>query len=198
MGYPANLVEVILVTAVHDATLCPYGPRFEIKHLSRNGRPTSPRRARPKPETRRHCHPCPQPPHLRHRTHRQIQATLPHCWPVTRIKIAAERVQAANAALAAMRAAGTDPTNTPRAAAKRSASLSARKREELAWQSDEEDSSWTRDRYERELLPALGAVPLSSIKQATGLSIPACSRIRSGNLIPHRRHWQPLFSLLRP
>jgi predicted RNase H-like nuclease len=90
-----------------------------------------------------------------------------------------------------MRATGTDPTNTPAAAAKRSASLSSRKREELAWQTDDEDESWTRGWYEREVLPAIAAVPLSTIRRATGLSISACSRIRAGKLIPHRRHWQP-------
>jgi hypothetical protein len=120
----------------------------------------------------------------------------PTCWPVTRNKIADERVKAANASLAAMRAAGTDPTNTPSAAAKRSASLSSRKREVLAWQSDGDSTVWTRDRYEREILPNLATVTLSTIRQATGLSISACSRIRSGGLIPHRSHWQPLSSIL--
>jgi hypothetical protein len=122
----------------------------------------------------------------------------PTCWPVTRNKIATDRVKAANASLAAMRAAGTDPTNTPTAAAKRSASLSARKREERAWHTADEDESWTRERYEREVLPVFAGVPLSAIRQATGLSISACSRIRAGKLIPHRRHWEPLSSILSP
>jgi hypothetical protein len=116
---------------------------------------------------------------------RQLCST---CWPVTRNKIATERVKAANASLAAMRAAGSDPTNTPTAATKRSASLSIRKREELAWQADQATPAWTKERYEQEVLPALASVPLSSIRQATGLSISACSRIRSGKLTPHRRH----------
>jgi hypothetical protein len=120
----------------------------------------------------------------------------PICWPVTRNKIATQRVKAANAALAAMRAAGPDPTNMPSAAAKRSASLSLRRREEREWQPGQADDQWTLDRFEREVLPALADVPLSTIRQATGLSISACSRIRSGKLTPHRRHWQPLFSIL--
>jgi hypothetical protein len=90
----------------------------------------------------------------------------------------------ANASLAAMRAAGSDPTNTPTAAAKRSASLSGRKREERDWQPGQEDDQWTRERYELEILPALAAIPLSTIMQATGLSISACSRIRAGKLVP--------------
>ena len=115
----------------------------------------------------------------------------PACWPVTRGKLAAARATAGNEALAGLRARGEDPSNTPQAAAKRSASLSRRKREQLAWQPGAEDG-WTLERYLDELLPRLAHLPLSTLQQATGLFLSACSRIRSGTLTPHRRHWQPL------
>ncbi len=115
----------------------------------------------------------------------------PACWPITRSKLAAERVKSGNAILAEMRARGVDPTNSPKAAAKRSVSLSRRKREELAW--DPSDSQeWTQERYEAEILPRLAQLSLSSLQAATSLSISACSRIRSGKLKPHRRHWEVL------
>ncbi len=114
------------------------------------------------------------------------------CWPVTRAKLAADRATAGNATLAAMRARGEDPTNTPDAAAKRSASLSRRKAEELRWRPGRAGGEWTVERYETELLPALTQLPLSALQQATGLSVSACSRIRSGKLTPHRRHWEEL------
>jgi predicted RNase H-like nuclease len=91
-----------------------------------------------------------------------------------------------------MRARGVDPTNAPEAAAKRSTSLSQRKREELAWTPDPNDTDWTEDRYRLDILPRLATVPLSRLEEVTGLSISACSRIRSGKLTPHRRHWPKL------
>jgi len=91
-----------------------------------------------------------------------------------------------------MRAEGLDPTNTTAAAAKRSANLSRRKREELTWTPGPNDTDWTEDRYRVEVLPRLAAVPLSRLQEVTRLSISACSRIRSGKLMPHRRHWPQL------
>ena len=58
----------------------------------------------------------------------------PACWPNTRSNLAARRATAGNAALAELRARGEDPSNPVEAAAKRSAALSQRKREHLAWQ----------------------------------------------------------------
>ena len=117
------------------------------------------------------------------------RSLCPSCWNVTRRQLAQQRAANGAAAIAAARANGGDPTNTPTAAAKRSASLSQRKHEELAWEDPPELSGWTTERYRDEILPRLQAQPLSNIQQATGLSISACSRIRSGQLLPHRRHW---------
>jgi hypothetical protein len=39
------------------------------------------------------------------------------------------------------------------------------------------------------------AVPLARIQQATGLCVTAYSRIRSGSLKPHLRHWAALAGL---
>lgn len=119
----------------------------------------------------------------------------PNCWPITRARLASERVKAAQEALAAQRSAGVDPTNRPQAAAKRSESLSRRKREELTWVYQPDNEDWTKQRYVAEVLPLLADIPLSSIRQATGLSISACSQIRSGKLTPHRRHWEALHRL---
>jgi hypothetical protein len=47
------------------------------------------------------------------------------------------------------------------------------------------------------VLPALEALPLSALASATGLSISACSRIRSGKLSPHPRHWDALAFLVQ-
>lgn len=120
----------------------------------------------------------------------------PTCWPVERAQQAAQRRQAGLAAMAELRAKGQDPSNTPAAAAKRSATQSRRKREQLAWAPTEADLEWTEERYREDILPSLASVPLSRLMEVTGLSDSACSRIRRGVLTPHRRHWRVLATLL--
>lgn len=118
----------------------------------------------------------------------------PSCWSVTRRHLATSRAISGQAALAALRAQGLDPTNTPKASAARSRALSQRKAEELQWTPPDGDS-WTVERYRHEVLPRLTGIPLSQMSRALGLSVSASSRIRSGQLLPHRRHWQPLADL---
>ncbi len=125
-------------------------------------------------------------------TRRQL---CPTCWPITRRQIALDRATAANQALASLRALGNDPTNSPAAATKRSATLSKRKREELSWTPSAEELNLTTDWYRQHVLRSLADVPLSVIRDATGLSISACSRIRRDKLFPHRRHWLNLAAI---
>jgi CRISPR-associated endonuclease Cas1 len=117
----------------------------------------------------------------------------PSCWPVTRAALAAERARRGRAVISAGRRDGIDPTNTEPARAARAASLSTRKHEELAWERASHDlDELDFDRLHERLV----VVPLREIQQATGLSVSACSRIRSGQLTPHRRHWAALTSLI--
>lgn len=134
-------------------------------------------------------------PHLWRPLSGSIKAAISTCWPVSRRTLALQRTAKGDAALATARATGNDPSNTPAAASKRSQALSRRKREELEWQPTAKDS-WTPEEYDAEIHPALHAVPLSALQQATGLSISACSKIRTGTLLPHRRHWRPLAALI--
>jgi hypothetical protein len=52
------------------------------------------------------------------------------------------------------------------------------------------------ERYRVEVLPRLAGVPLSAMMNSTGLSSSACSRLRSGKLMPHARHWASLQQLI--
>jgi CRISPR-associated endonuclease Cas1 len=118
----------------------------------------------------------------------------PACWPRTRAALATERARNGRAAITAGRHDGVDPSHSPQAEAARAASLSARKREQLAW--DHVYDGADEISVDVDHLPALlTGVPLREIQQATGLSIAACSRIRSGTLKPHRRHWIALSTL---
>jgi CRISPR-associated endonuclease Cas1 len=118
----------------------------------------------------------------------------PACWPVTRALLATERARSGRATITAGRRDGADPTNTEHAREARAASLSARKREQLAW----DRASHPLHEIDLQRLPKqLAAVPLRALQQATGLSVSACSQIRSGQLKPHRRHWPALTALTK-
>lgn len=119
----------------------------------------------------------------------------PGCWTVTRRDLAAQRAKKAATNLAQRRMSGEDPTATPQANARRSAALSARKREQLAWERNDQPRQPVDD-YATKILPGLRDVPLAAVQLATGLSISAASRIRSGKLQPHVRHWPALGQLV--
>jgi CRISPR-associated protein Cas1 len=113
------------------------------------------------------------------------------CWSVERKQLATKRASAGLQRLAELRASGNDPSNTAEVRAQRAVSLSSRKREQLTYDKTHD----TAQPWDPSIITALSDVPLSAIGAATGLSISACSRIRSGKLIPHRRHWNTLVGL---
>jgi hypothetical protein len=49
--------------------------------------------------------------------------------------------------------------------------------------------------FKREITPKLDAFTLAEIAAATGLSLAACSRVRSGAKAPHPRRWEVLRKL---
>lgn len=127
-------------------------------------------------------------------TSRQLCDT---CWPITRAQLATERAARAVAARAAQRARGeTDPAQSEQARTKRHTSLVASKAVEAAWDTKHPDAPRNPAWYTEHVKPHLAGVPLSQLQQATGLSLSACSRLRSGTLTPHARHWHPLRMLV--
>jgi hypothetical protein len=46
--------------------------------------------------------------------------------------------------------------------------------------------------FRRDILPKLQGLPVRVIAEAMGASISHGSKVRSGRLVPHRRHWNPL------
>jgi CRISPR associated protein Cas1 len=114
------------------------------------------------------------------------------CWGVTRKELATQRAATAVRALAAARASGTDPTQSSEAQEKRRRSLVATKRAEAAWRSSREKPTITQQQLHEEVIPRLKERSLREVQETTGLSPSACSRIRSGKLTPHPRHWANL------
>jgi len=96
------------------------------------------------------------------------------------------------AKLAAMRAAGHDPTTTHEAQRRRAATASKQRKAVAAWR---DDGSLERVDFRRGILPKLQGVPVRVIAEAMGCSGSHGSKVRCGRLIPHRRHWRRLADL---
>jgi hypothetical protein len=98
------------------------------------------------------------------------------------------------AKIAAMRAAGHDPTTTPEAQQRRAASASQQRKAVVGWC---DDGSLDRVDFRRDILPKLQRLPVRAIAEAMGASISHGSKVRSGRLVPHKRHWKGLGKLTK-
>lgn len=96
------------------------------------------------------------------------------------------------AKIAAMRAAGHDPTTTPEAQRRRAATASQQRKAVAAWR---DDGSLDGVDFRRDILPKLQTLPVRVIAEAMGASISHGSKVRCGRLVPHRRHWKTLSGL---
>jgi len=117
------------------------------------------------------------------------------CIPRMKVAQGNKAVVAARKALAAQAAVGNDPRRDPEVNRKRAVAVSEGHRRNREWKREHDpekrDEAW----FRREMLPKLDDFPLKELAAATGLSLVACSRIRSGLRIPHPRHWQVLQEL---
>jgi len=93
------------------------------------------------------------------------------------------------AKIAAMRAAGHDPTTTPEAQRRRATTASKQRKAVAAWL---DDGSLDRVDFRRDILPKLQGLPVRVIAEAMGASLSHGSKVRSGLLVPHKRHWKTL------
>jgi|HubBroStandDraft_2_1064218.scaffolds.fasta_scaffold02902_7 CRISPR-associated endonuclease Cas1 len=98
------------------------------------------------------------------------------------------------AKIAAMRAAGHDPTTSREAQRRRAATASKQRKAVAAWR---DDGSLDRVDFRREILPKLQCLPVRVIAEAMGSSISHGSKVRSGLLVPHKRHWKALLATVR-
>jgi hypothetical protein len=96
------------------------------------------------------------------------------------------------AKIAAMRAAGHDPTSTPEAQRRRATTASEQRKAVVAWR---DDRSLEGVDFRRDILPRLQRVTVRVIAEAMGATISHGSKVRCGHTVPHKRHWQALQSL---
>jgi CRISPR-associated endonuclease Cas1 len=100
-------------------------------------------------------------------------------------------------ALAKLRAAGQDPAHGDEAAAKRAAHIRNRAVALAEWK---ESRAQTGDSireidFARDILPSIREVSLSALMKVTGLSLRYCWLIKTGQKVPHPRHWEVLLKV---
>lgn len=116
------------------------------------------------------------------------------CMPKARREHGRRAMEAARKALAAQAAAGNDPRRSSAVNRARSEAISEVHRRNRSWAREhpgKRDEAW----FKREIMPKLDGISLKEIAEATGLSLAACSRVRSGARTPHPRHWDALRQL---
>jgi hypothetical protein len=105
-------------------------------------------------------------------------------------------IASARKALAAQTAQGDDPRASASARLKRGEANAERHRQNRDWNREHNADGRDRHWFLREIVPRLEAFSLAEIVRATGLSLAACSRIRAGSRVPHKRHWRALAALI--
>lgn len=96
-----------------------------------------------------------------------------------------------------LRAAGKDPTTAPEPVERRRQSQRRNRAAMLDWQRRNPGVRPDPSVFLREIRPLLTDMTIGELRRVTGLSESACSRVRSGKLIPHVRHWEALRAYAR-
>ncbi|MGO8947064.1 MAG: CRISPR-associated endonuclease Cas1 [Ktedonobacterales bacterium] len=99
--------------------------------------------------------------------------------------------------LAELRAVGQDPAHGGEAAAKRAAHIRSRTAALAEWKANHDRGAVQEPEldFRRDILPDIREVSLTTLMQATGLSLRYCWLIKTGQKTPHPRHWQALQSV---
>jgi len=121
---------------------------------------------------------------LRRRDHQYCR----ECRPEFRDQQRAEYVQAGPRKLAQLRDEGKDPAHGGPAACRRKARNVDQAQAAAAWER-EHGNAVDPDEFRRKILPGIVSLSVREIRRRTGLSLRYCSLIRSGEKVPHPRHW---------
>jgi hypothetical protein len=114
------------------------------------------------------------------------------CFEMRRAEIEAGFASTGPTALTKLRAAGNDPAHGGRAGKERGRRNAQHVAAAKAWQPAHDNESFTADDFRSEILPKLQSVSLVDIMAATGLSRRYCWLIKTGQRVPHQKHWQTL------
>jgi CRISPR-associated endonuclease Cas1 len=137
------------------------------------------------------CARCGKPVEKRRRRHCEA------CMPQARREHGLRAIERARQALHVQTIGGNDPRANAETNRKRGEAIVEQRRRNRQWKRENpkgagRDRAW----FQREVTPRLDDVPLSTIARVTGLSLAGCSRYRSGERVPHPRHWEALLALV--
>lgn len=91
---------------------------------------------------------------------------------------------------------GRIATHTPAAEARRAETMRRQEAEKQGWKTSDLPSWLTEKLYREKIIPQLPTVTIRSVAEALKISIPYAATIRSGERMPHPRHWQILAKLV--
>jgi hypothetical protein len=94
-------------------------------------------------------------------------------------------------ARAAVRAAGKDPSHGGAVARKRGATRREQLRLNAEWEAAN-TPTMTEAEYRSRVVPRLARMPARAIATALGVSQGYAARVRTGERVPHPRHWSTL------
>jgi hypothetical protein len=118
------------------------------------------------------------------------------CFAARRAEIVANFTPTGFTKLASLRAAGQDPAHGRDVGMQRGQKNAKHVAAAKAWQREHDHAPITSDEFTSEILPRLKSVSLVDLMAATGLSRRYCWLIKTGQNIPHPRHW-PLLGSVR-
>jgi CRISPR-associated endonuclease Cas1 len=113
------------------------------------------------------------------------------CLPSVQAAQTAALTRLGSAALAQRRKEGRDPAHSSEAIRRRAAASARRYQERRAW-ADAGGQPTDATLFVEEILPLLQWTSAGALARATGLSTSYCGRVRRGERVPHRRHWDAL------
>jgi len=106
-------------------------------------------------------------------------------------------IGAAHERLRELQESGQAPLARPDVRGKIGRNNRARQKAILEWEA-KHGRDWDPEVFRREIFPGLRRLTVTRMASASGLSIQYCSRIRSGQNIPHPMHWDALRAVITP
>ena len=91
---------------------------------------------------------------------------------------------------------GSRPTHTRDAKARRQAANASQRAQQREWEVSHKGQAFDPDWFKANVLPYLATISLPAIANATGMSTTAAGKVRSGDRVPHPRHWGALAELI--
>ena len=90
---------------------------------------------------------------------------------------------------------GVRPTHTVGARARRQSANALQRTMQREWEAVHKGEQFDPEWFREQILPGLAPLSLVTIAKETGMSTSAASRVRSGQRVPHPRHWEALAAI---